>query len=63
MSTPIHAMLAGTFTSAGTVVNLALPSGYDSIELINITDIGNVDNTTPVMKARRTSAMNAGSAY
>ena len=63
MSTPIHAMLAGTFTSAGTVVNLALPSGYDSIELINITDIGNADGTTPVMKARGTSAMNAGSAY
>lgn len=63
MSTPIHAMLAGTFTSAGTAVSLALPSGYDSIELVNITDIGSAAAATPVMKARGTSAMLAGSAY
>ena len=63
MSTPIHAMMTGTFTSTGVAVNLPLPSGYDSIELVNLTDIGSAAAATPVMKARGTSSMLAGSAY
>lgn len=63
MSTPLHAMLTGTFTSDGAARNLALPSGYDSIELINLTDIGSAAAATPVMKARGTSSMAAGAAY
>lgn len=63
MSTPISAMISGTFTSDGTATNITLPSGYNEIDLINITDIGSAAAATPVMKAHGTSAMLAGSAY
>lgn len=63
MSTPLHSIVSGTFTSAGTTVNLTIPSGYNEIELTNITDIGSTASSTPVMKAWGTSAMAAGSAY
>lgn len=63
MSTPIHAMLTGTFTSNGAVRAIALPPGYDSFELVNITDIGLADGTTPVMRAHGYSSLPAGSAY
>lgn len=63
MSAPIHAILTGSFTSDGAVKNLTLPSGYDSFEMINITDIGSAAGATPVMRAQGTSSMSAGSAY
>jgi hypothetical protein len=63
MTTQLNAMLSGTFVSAGTLLPISLPTGYDSIELINITDIGSAAAATPVMKARGTSAMASGSAY
>lgn len=63
MSTPLHSIVSGTFTSDGTVKNLAIPSGYNQIELTNITDIGSTEAATPVMKAWGTSSMASGSAY
>ena len=63
MSTPVHAMLSGSFTSDGNAFTLSLPSGYNEIELVNITDIGSTAAATPVMKAKGTSSMAAGSAY
>jgi hypothetical protein len=63
MSTPIHALLNGSFTSDGTVKTIVLPSGYDQFEMINITDIGSTAANNNVMKARGTSLMSAGSAY
>jgi hypothetical protein len=63
MSTPIHALVSGSFTSDGTAKNLDLPSGYNSFEMINITDIGSTAASTPVMRAQGTSLMSAGSAY
>lgn len=63
MSAPINAVLTGQFTSAGTLLNLPIPSGYQDFEMINLTDIGSTASTTPVMKARGTSYMTAGSAY
>jgi len=58
-------LLSGTFTTPSTVkaFNLPLPSGYDYFEMYNITDIGSTAASTPVMRARGTSAMAAGSAY
>lgn len=61
MSTPIQAILTGTFTSDGLVRNLSLPSGYSKIELWNITDLGSAAAATPVMQAWGTSSMAAGS--
>lgn len=63
MSTPLHAVISGTFTSDGTVASIVLPSGYNKIELTNITDIGSTAANTNVMEALGTSAMLAGSAY
>lgn len=63
MSTPLHALVTGSFTSDGAVRNISLPSGYDSFEMINITDIGSAAAATPVMRAQGTSLMTAGSAY
>ncbi len=63
MSSPLNAILTGSFTSAGTVVTIPLQSGYTEIELTNITDIGSTAANTNVMKAWGTSLMLAGSAY
>lgn len=63
MSTPLHAIVSGTFTSDGTATSISLPCGYNKIELINITDIGSSAAATPVMRATGTSSMAAGSAY
>jgi hypothetical protein len=63
MSSPIHAVLTGSFTSDGATKNIALPSGYDSFEMINITDIGSTEAASPAMRAQGTSVMSAGSAY
>lgn len=61
MSTPIQAILTGTFTSDGLVRYLSLPSGYTKFEMINITDLGSAAAATPVMTAWGTSSMAAGS--
>ena len=63
MSTPLNAFVSGTFTSDGNPLNITIPSGYQDFEIINITDIGSTEGATPVMKARGTSSMAAGSAY
>lgn len=63
MSTPIHAIVSGTFTSDGAIRNISIPSGYDDFRLVNITDIGSAAAATPVMRAEGTSSMAAGSAY
>lgn len=63
MSTPIHALINGSFTSDGTLKNISLPSGYDQFTMVNITDIGSTAGTTPVMRAYGSSLMAAGSAY
>lgn len=63
MTTPLHALLTGSFTSTGVIENIELPSGYDDFRLINITDIGSAAAATPVMRAEGTSLMAAGSAY
>jgi hypothetical protein len=60
MSSPLMANLSGTFTSAGTALFLPLPSGYNEIDLINITDMASTAANTNVMKAHGTSSMPAG---
>ncbi len=63
MSTSIHSLLTGTFLSDGLARTISLPSGYDQIELVNITDIGDAGATTQVMRAKGYSSLPAGSAY
>lgn len=63
MSTPLHSIVSGTFASTGTALNISIPSGYNEIELTNITDVGSAAANTNVMKAWGTSSMPAGSAY
>lgn len=63
MSTPLHGILTGSFTSDGAVKNITLPSGYDEFSMVNITDIGSTAAATPVMRAYASSSMSAGSAY
>jgi hypothetical protein len=62
MSSPINAVLTGSFTSLGTQINLVLPSGYSEFKMTNITDIGSAAANTNVMVAEGTSLMPAGSA-
>ena len=62
MSSPINAILTGTFTSDGAQKNMTLPSGYTEFEMTNITDIGSSAANTNVMKVWGTSSMAAGSA-
>lgn len=63
MSTPIHAMVSSTFVSAGAVVNISVPCGYNKIELFNLTSLGSTAAATPVMEAYGTDQMPAGSAF
>jgi len=63
MSTPIHSVISGTFTSDGNPVTISLPSGYNDFQMFNITDIGSTAANTNVMKARGTSSMLADSGY
>jgi len=63
MSSPLHAVLSGSFTSDGSIVNLSLPSGYNDFQMTNISDIGSAAANTNVMKARGTSLMLDGSGY
>lgn len=54
----------GRFVSTGAAFNLALEPGYDSIELINITQLNlTAQANTNIMYARGTSLMSAGNAY
>jgi hypothetical protein len=55
-------MVNGTFTSTGVQFNLSIPSGYNKIELYNITDLGSSASNTDVMYAVGTSSMPAGAA-
>jgi hypothetical protein len=60
MSTPIHAQVAGTFSTSATLapVAISIPSGYNDIELINLTDIMAVTNTpAAIVKAFGNSSM------
>lgn len=64
MSTSLHSMLTGSFTSDGLARFVALPSGYDHFELHNITDLAvPAAANTNVMHARGTSLMPAGTGY
>lgn len=63
MSSPINAILTGSFVSDGNVRNITLPSGYSDFRLINISDIGSTAANTNVMRAEGSSVMLAGSAY
>lgn len=63
MSTAIHGLLTGTFTSDGLTRYISLPCGYSEFRMVNITDIGSAAAATPVMRAQGTSSMSAGSAY
>ncbi len=63
MSTAIHGLLTGTFTSDGLVRSISLPCGYSEFRMINISSIGSTAATTPVMRAQGVSHMVAGSAY
>lgn len=60
MSTPLHAVLTGSFTSDGAIKNISLPSGYDSFEMVNITDLGSSAANNNVMLAKGTSLMPSG---
>jgi hypothetical protein len=62
MSTPLHALATGSFTSTGGAFNLNLPGEFDKFEIYNITDIGSAVANTNVMYAQFTSLMPAGSA-
>lgn len=61
--TSFGSQMSGTLVGTTAPFNISLPPGYDDFEMINITDIGSTAASTPVMKARGTSAMSAGSAY
>lgn len=63
MSSPVKAILTGTFTSDGLSRNISLPSGYTTFEMVNITDIGSTAANTNVIRARGMSSMAAGSAF
>jgi hypothetical protein len=64
MSTSLHGMLTGSFTSDGLARFVALPSGYDHFELHNITDLAvPAAANTNVMHARGFSLMPAGTGY
>lgn len=62
MSSPVNSILTGTFTSDGAAFTLSLPSGYNELELTNITDLGSTAGNTNVMKAWGNSSMPAGAA-
>lgn len=64
MSSPINAMLNGTFTTNATpsAVTLSLPSGANEIELINLTDWHSAAANTHTVVAQGRSFLPAGSA-
>lgn len=62
MSSPINAVLTGTYTTAATLaaINLNIPSEYTKITVYNITDQGSTAANTNVMEAYATSSMPVG---
>lgn len=62
MSSPINAVLTGSFTSAGAVVNINLPAGYTEFEMYNTSSDYGTAGSTSVFKAEGSSLMPAGSA-
>ena len=65
MSTPINAIVTGTFTTdaAASPVIINLPCAADEIEITNLTDIVTATNTPAVVvQARGLSAMRSGTA-
>lgn len=63
MSTPLHAFVTGTFTSAGAAVTLNLPSDVHRFSLYNLTSLGIAGATTPVMQAWWTLGMPDNAAF
>ena len=61
MSVPINAFVSGTFTSDGTIKNLSLPSGYNRLDLYDISDFSDASSTS-VFTATGTSSMPADAA-
>lgn len=63
MSSPINAILTGTYTTAASpvAINLNIPSEYTKITIYNITDMGSTAANTNIMQAYATSSMAAGS--
>ena len=64
MSSPINAVVVGTFTTPATVtgpVYINLPCGFDKIELINLTDFGTANAN--IIKSSGYSLLPAGSAF
>ena len=59
MSSPINAILSGTYTTAATpvAINLNIPSEYTKISIYNITDQGSTAANTNIMEAYATSSM------
>lgn len=62
MSSPIHGMLTGTFTSDGNARIVSLPCGYDYFELIDVSGWASAAaNTNPII-SQGWSSLPAGSA-
>nr|CAB4126354.1 hypothetical protein UFOVP88_20 [uncultured Caudovirales phage] len=58
MSSPIHAQVSSSFVSNGNAINIALPAGYDDIELFNIST--ETLTSTDVMYAKGNANAPAG---
>ena len=63
MTSPLHAQISGSFTTPATLVPvyLSIPSGYDKVELLNVTDY--IAHAATVIKAVGYASAPAGSAY
>ena len=62
MSVPTTGIMTGTFVSAGTALNVAIPFGPQEVELYDVSDVGSAASTTPIMLAKWSSLMPNGSA-
>lgn len=62
MSTPLHGFVTGTFVSDGTAVTLNVPTDVQEFDLINLSSVGSVAATTPVMWAKWMQGMDNGEA-
>ena len=63
MSTPVNAMITGSFVSNGSALSISLPSQYDQFEVVNISDAGSAAANTNIMRAKGYSTLPAGYAY
>lgn len=63
MSTPLNGYMTGTFTSAGTALDIEVPFGAQEFRLINLSSIGSAAAATPVMRGQWVSGMLDGSGY